>query len=260
MTQLKTLSYTVDKGIAKLVLNQPKSLNAINLAMLDDLNTFMNAMEQDESIRVIILMGEGKAFMAGGDIKEMMKMDDQVAKKFIEYGNYTMNRLAGLKQIMIGAINGYALGGGLELALTCDLRIGSSENTIGFPEVGLGIMPGYGGTQRAVRLIGLGATKRLVFTGELIDGKEAYRLGLIDYLVPSADLLEEADKLADKLMQQAPLALKKAKLAINRGSQSTLQEGLLLENEIVIGLFNSQDRIEGMNAFVEKRKANFKAK
>ncbi|MGX7107882.1 enoyl-CoA hydratase/isomerase family protein [Facklamia miroungae] len=260
MIELNTLNYTVDSGIAKLVLNQPKSLNAINSAMLDDLNTFIDAIEADESVRVVILTGEGKAFMAGGDIKEMMKMDQQVAKKFIEYGNYTMNRLANLKQIMIGALNGFALGGGLELALTCDLRIGCAENTIGFPEVGLGIMPGYGGTQRAVRLIGLGATKRLVFTGELIDGKEAYRLGLIDYLAPKEDLLKEADKLAEKLMQQAPLALEKAKLAINRGSQSTLQEGLLLENEIVTGLFNSQDRVEGMSAFVEKRKANFEGK
>lgn len=260
MLTLETIEVTKEASICRICLNQPKSLNAVNSLMLNDLNKAMDMIENDADIKVVIIHGQGKAFMAGGDIKEMMKMSDEEAAQFVRDGNAVYTRMANLKQPVIAAMHGFALGGGLELALTCDIRISDKDIKLGFPEVGLGIIPGYGGTQRASRLIGNGQTKRLVLTGEIIDGQEGYRLGLIEKLVEPDQILDEAKKMAQKISRNAPLAIEKAKESINLGSDRPLQEGLTYENNKVIELFSTQDRKEGMAAFVEKRKAEFKRK
>lgn len=260
LKELATLTLNIEDTLAFLNLNAVKSLNAINSAMLDDLNEAMDLLEADPNVKVLVITGNGKAFMAGGDIKEMMDLSPEEADHFIAYGNQTMNRIMNLSLVTIAAVNGFALGGGLELALTCDIRIGTTANKIGFPEVGLGIIPGYGGTQRASRLIGIGQTKRLALSGEIIDGAEAHRIGLLEKIVEPDQLIEEATKFAKQIAKNAPIAIKQAKLSINFGSQSTLENGLKLEGEIVKGLFRTEDKYEGMNAFVEKRKAEFKGK
>ena len=260
MVKLETLEIIKESSICRICLNQPQTLNAVNSAMLSDLTKTMNEIEADREIRVVIIHGQGKAFMAGGDIKEMMKMSDAEAEDFVREGNAIYTRLSQLKQPVIAAMHGFALGGGLELALTADIRISDRNIKVGFPEVGLGIIPGYGGTQRASRLIGNGQTKRLVLTGEIIDGEEAYRLGLIEKLVESDQILVEAEKVAKKISRNAPLAIEKAKESVNVGSDMCLQDGLDYENNNVIKLFKTDDRKEGMTAFVEKRKAEFKRK
>lgn len=260
MKEFTSLDLEISGGLAIIYLNQPSSLNTINSQMLKDLNQAMDLIEADDNIQVLLMTGRGKAFMAGGDIKEMVGLTSQEAESFIDEGHATMNRLSQLKLATIAVTNGFALGGGLELALTFDLRIAGYKSKFGFPEVGLGIMPGYGGTQRSSRLLGKSLAKRLIYTGEIISGEEAYRIGLVDYLVEDDQLMDEAEKIAKLILQKAPLAIQKAKEAINQGSQWLELEGLKLEADLVKELFASQDKQEGMAAFIEKRQPNFKGK
>ena len=236
-----TVLLEVKEGIGYLTINRPAALNALSSEVLTDLNLVLEQIEKSEDIRVVIVSGQGeKAFVAGADIKEMDQMSPIQAHEYMTYANDTFTRLSELTQPTIAVLNGYALGGGLELALSTDIRIGFEKTMVGFPEVGLGIIPGFAGTQRMSRLIGTSRTKELIYTARIVKGNEAYDLGILNKLVP--------------------LAVEKAKHVIQVGSELPLQNAIRLETEAEALLFSTEDKVEGMRAFVEKRKAVFNRK
>lgn len=229
--------------------------------VLTDLNDVLDQVEQSEEIRVVIVTGAGeKAFVAGADIKEMDVMSPIQAFEYMTFANNTFTRLSDLRQPTIAVLNGYALGGGMELALSTDIRIGFEKTVVGFPEVGLGIIPGFAGTQRMSRLIGTSRTKELIFTARTVKGQEAYELGILNKLVSAEELLTSAEELAAAIMKNAPLAVEKAKHVIQVGSELPLKNAIRLETEAEALLFSTEDKVEGMHAFVEKRKAVFNRK
>lgn len=255
----KTVLLEVQEGIGYVTINRPNALNALSSEVLKDLNDILEEIEKEESIRVVILTGSGeKAFVAGADIKEMDQMTPIQAHEYMTYANDTFTRLSNIKQPTISVLNGYALGGGLELALSTDIRIGFDKTVVGFPEVGLGIIPGFAGTQRMSRLIGTSKTKELVFTASLVKGEEAYQLGILNKLVAQEELLSTAKDLAEQIMKNAPLAVEKAKHVIQVGYDLPLENAIRLETEAEALLFSTEDKVEGMRAFVEKRKPTFK--
>lgn len=229
--------------------------------VLTDFNDVLDQVEQSEEIRVVIVTGAGeKAFVAGADIKEMDLMSPIQAFEYMTFANNTFTRLSDLRQPTIAVLNGYALGGGMELALSTDIRIGFEKTVVGFPEVGLGIIPGFAGTQRMSRLIGTSRTKELIFTARTVKGQEAYELGILNKLVSAEELLTSAEELAAAIMKNAPLAVEKAKHVIQVGSELPLKNAIRLETEAEALLFSTEDKVEGMRAFVEKRKPVFNRK
>ncbi|MFS9181641.1 enoyl-CoA hydratase-related protein [Streptococcus timonensis] len=256
-----TVLLEVKDGIGYITINRPAALNALSSEVLTDLNLVLDEVEKHEDIRVVILTGQGdKAFVAGADIKEMDQMSPIQAFEYMTYANDTFTRLSDLTQPTIAVLNGYALGGGLELALSTDIRIGFEKTMVGFPEVGLGIIPGFAGTQRMSRLIGTSKTKELIYTARIVKGNEAYDLGILNKLVPAEELLSSAEELAKSIMKNAPLAVEKAKHVIQVGSELPLKNAIRLETEAEALLFSTEDKVEGMRAFVEKRKAVFNRK
>ena len=256
-----TVLLEVKDGIGYITINRPAALNALSSEVLTDLNLVLDEVEKHEDIRVVILSGQGdKAFVAGADIKEMDQMSPIQAFEYMTYANDTFTRLSDLTQPTIAVLNGYALGGGLELALSTDIRIGFEKTMVGFPEVGLGIIPGFAGTQRMSRLIGTSKTKELIYTARIVKGNEAYDLGILNKLVPAEELLSSAEELAKSIMKNAPLAVEKAKHVIQVGSELPLKNAIRLETEAEALLFSTEDKVEGMRAFVEKRKAVFNRK
>ena len=256
-----TVLLEVKDGIGYITINRPAALNALSSEVLTDLNLVLDEVEKHEDIRVVIVSGQGdKAFVAGADIKEMDQMSPIQAFEYMTYANDTFTRLSDLTQPTIAVLNGYALGGGLELALSTDIRIGFEKTMVGFPEVGLGIIPGFAGTQRMSRLIGTSKTKELIYTARIVKGKEAYDLGILNKLVPAEELLSSAEELAKSIMKNAPLAVEKAKHIIQVGSELPLKNAIRLETEAEALLFSTEDKVEGMHAFVEKRKAVFNRK
>jgi enoyl-CoA hydratase len=209
-------------------------------------------------VRVVVLTGEGKAFVAGADIAYMSNLNPDQAKKFSEDGSRLFRKIETLNKVVIAAVNGFALGGGCELAMACDFRIASVKAKFGQPEVGLGIIPGFSGTQRMARLIGLGRAKELIFTGEHIDAQEAYRIGLVNKVTEKENLLEETYIIAEKIKSNSRVAVKYAKESMNRGIETDIETGIAYENNIFGLCFASQDQKEGMNAFMEKRHPDFK--
>ena len=208
----KTVLLEVKNGIGYITINRPEALNALSSQVLADLNEVLDQVEKSEEIRVVIVTGAGeKAFVAGADIKEMDLMSPIQAFEYMTFANDTFTRLSDLRQPTIAVINGYALGGGMELALSTDIRIGFEKTVVGFPEVGLGIIPGFAGTQRMSRLIGTSRAKELIFTARTVKGQEAYDLGILNKLVPAEELLSSAEELAAAIMKNAPLAVEKAK-------------------------------------------------
>lgn len=257
----KTVLLEVRDQIGYITINRPEALNALSSQVLQDLNEVLDTVEASQDIRVVIVTGAGeKSFVAGADIKEMDKMTPTEAFEYMTYANNTFSKLANLRQPSIAAINGYALGGGMELALSTDLRLGHEKILLGFPEVTLGIIPGFAGTQRMSRLIGASKTKELILTARNVKAEEALALGIINQLVPVDSLLEEAEKLAKSILKNAPLAVEKAKHVINVGVELPLQHAIRLETEAEALLFSTEDKAEGMGAFVEKRKAVFHRK
>lgn len=257
----KTVLLDVKDHIGYITINRPEALNALSSQVLKDLNDVLETVEQSDAIRVVILTGAGeKSFVAGADIKEMDTMTPTEAFEYMTYANDTFSRLEHLRQPTIAAINGYALGGGMELALSTDIRLGHEKILLGFPEVTLGIIPGFAGTQRMSRLIGVSRAKELIFTARNIKGAEALELGIINRLVEAENLLEEAENLAKAIMKNAPLAVEKAKHVISVGVELPLQNAIRLETEAEALLFSTEDKFEGMRAFVEKRKAVFTRK
>lgn len=256
-----TVLLEVKDGIGYITINRPAALNALSSEVLTDLNLVLDEVEKHEDIRVVIVSGQGdKAFVAGADIKEMDQMSPIQAFEYMTYANDTFTRLSDLTQPTIAVLNGYALGGGLELALSTDIRIGFEKTMVGFPEVGLGIIPGFAGTQRMSRLIGTSKTKELIYTARIVKGNEAYDLGILNKLVPAEELLSSAEELAKTIMKNAPLAVEKAKHVIQVGSELPLKNAIRLETEAEALLFSTEDKVEGMRAFVEKRKAVFNRK
>ena len=256
-----TVLLEVKDGIGYITINRPAALNALSSEVLTDLNLVLDEVEKHEDIRVVIVSGQGdKAFVAGADIKEMDQMSPIQAFEYMTYANDPFTRLSDLTQPTIAVLNGYALGGGLELALSTDIRIGFEKTMVGFPEVGLGIIPGFAGTQRMSRLIGTSKTKELIYTARIVKGNEAYDLGILNKLVPAEELLSSAEELAKSIMKNAPLAVEKAKHVIQVGSELPLKNAIRLETEAEALLFSTEDKVEGMRAFVEKRKAVFNRK
>lgn len=245
-------------NVGLLTINRPKVLNALDQSTLEDLHDFITHQLPKEDIYALIVTGAGdKAFVAGADISQMLKMTDREFQDYVDRAHHVFEEIENAPYPTIAAINGYALGGGCELALACDIRIASERTKLGFPEVKLGIFPGWGGTQRVTRVIGLGKTKELVFTGEMIDAQKALDIGLVEKVVPHDEVLGTALKLAEVISRNGPYAVKLAKTAINAGSEMDLHKALLLEKTLVSLCFDTNDRIEGMTAFLEKRTAVF---
>lgn len=261
MTEYNTLTLEKTEEMAILTVNRPKMLNALSQEVLTELSAALDEVEEDLSTRVLIVTGSGtKAFVAGADIKEMKGKNAVEGRIFSSLGNTVFAKLEQLRQPTIAAVNGFSLGGGCELALACDIRIGAENAKFGQPEVGLGIIPGFGGTQRLTRLVGIGKAKELIYTGSNVAAEEAYRIGLLNKVTTAEDLLEETKVMAKKIMKNSPLGVEGSKKAINQGMQMSLQQGLILESEIFGALFATEDQKEGMTAFVEKRKAQFENK
>ncbi len=256
----KNLLYELKEGIAYITVNKPKSLNALNNEVLDDLHAAFTAVNNDPEVKIVILTGEGKAFVAGADISEMVRLSTLEGRDMMIKGQSVFNMIETLDKPVIAAINGFALGGGCELAMACDIRIASEKAKFGQPEVNLGIIPGFGGTQRLPRLVGKGMGKYLIMTAEIIDAQEAYRIGLVERIVAAEELMGTAEKVAKTIMAKAPIAIKAAKLAINNGISLDVKTGVAYEAEIFVAPFSANDRVEGMTAFLEKRPAKFQNK
>jgi len=250
---------SVDGAIAYITMSRPEALNALGSKVLHELKDALAEVRANRAVRAVILTGEGNAFIAGADIKEMQALAARPAaiREFTELGLGVLRDIETLPQPVIAAINGFALGGGLELALACDLRIASSDARLGLPEVGLGIMPGMGGTQRVTRLAGRGVASELILTGDLIGAEQAARVGLVNRVVAPAELIKTVRRLAERIASRAPVAVAKAKAAILATQQLPLEEGLAFELERSSEVMATPDRVEGMQAFIEKREPVF---
>jgi enoyl-CoA hydratase len=257
----KTLSVENIGELKIISINRPESLNALNMEVLNDLEQELNKLYGDESVRVLILTGTGsKSFVAGADIKSMVKMSPMEGRSFMKKAHAVMNKIQYIEKPVIAAINGFCLGGGLELAMACDIRYASVNAKLGLPEVTLGIHPGFGGTQRLARIIGQGKASEMIFTGKFLDANEAYRIGLVQRVVTSETLMNEVKNLAASIIQNGPIAIKLAKCSLNQGLATDFKTGLNYEIESVAQTFATEDLKEGMNAFIEKRKPLFKNK
>ncbi|MBI3930223.1 MAG: enoyl-CoA hydratase/isomerase family protein [Armatimonadetes bacterium] len=254
----ENLIVSFEEGVAVLTINRPKALNALNDRTLDEMLQALEEVEADPRHRVLLVTGSGdRAFVAGADIRELKDLDEKSGQAAARKGQSLLSRLQGSRLFVIAGVNGFALGGGLELALACDIRIASDKAVFGLPEVGLGIIPGYGGTQRLSRLVGRGQALELVATGRKIDAAYALRIGLVNQVVPAAELLDTCRRIAGEVLANAPIAVTAAKRAIHQGLDQSLEAGLALEAAQFGSLFNTRDVTEGMNAFVEKRRPNF---
>lgn len=254
----ENIKYEVKDGIAFITVNRPKAMNALNNDVLDELFAAFYEVSKDSAVNAVILTGEGKAFVAGADIATMHELDPVEGRKMMIRGHNVMNLMETIEIPIIAAVNGFALGGGCELAMACDIRIASEKAKFGQPEVGLGIIPGFGGTQRLPRLVGKGMAKYLIMTAEIISADEAAVIGLVEKVVPAEELLEVATGIAKTIMAKAPLAVGAAKTAINIGYNLDMKTASTLEIEAFTGPFASQDKTEGMGAFLEKRAPVFK--
>jgi len=255
------LLFDVKDQIARITFNRPSVLNALNRKTMDELGDCLNAARRDDSVRVLILTGSGeKAFIAGADINELAQRTPVDGKEFSLYGQEIIHRLETMGKPSIAAINGFALGGGCELALACTIRIASRNAKLGQPEVKLGILPGYGGSQRLARLCGKGVAHELILTGEMITAEEALRIGLVNRVTEPGELISTAEAIARKIIANAPLAVKYAMEAIEHGVEMTQEEGLFLEATLFGLCCATEDMREGTRAFLEKRPAKFQGR
>jgi enoyl-CoA hydratase len=259
---MDTILVERDGAIATVTLNRPTVLNALNGSMLDELSDAFAELEDDPELRAVIVTGAGvKAFAAGADIGELNALpNSRAAEAQAIKGQSLTNTIERMRVPVIAAVNGFALGGGCELAMACDIRIASENARFGQPEVNLGILPGYGGTQRTTRLVGEGMAMYLCLTGEMIDAAEALRVGLVQKVVPLDGLLSEAKRIAGLIASKAPLAVAAAKRAIVQGASMTLPDGLALEALLFGHVVMTDDFREGSQAFLDKRKADFKGR
>ena len=252
------INLDVQDRLAIVTFNRPKALNALNRALLDEFAQALDQVEASEEIHVLVLTGSGdKAFVAGADITEINQLGPLGAKQFARRGMDTINRLTQLPIPVIAAVNGYALGGGTEMALACDFVYAAETAQFGLPEINLGIIPGFGGTQRLSRLIGANMAREMIYTGKMIAAAEALRLGIVNKVCTPDQLMADVQKTADAIAQKGRVALRAAKQAINNGLNVDLASGLALENDAFALCLASPDAYEGTSAFLEKRKADF---
>lgn len=256
------LIYEKEDSIAIIYMNRPQALNALSSETLYDLNACLDEVENDDEVKVLIITGAGeKAFIAGADIAEMYQADAPEGRIYGLLGRKVFTRLETMDKPTIAAVNGFALGGGCELSLSCDITIASEKAKFGQPETGLGIIPGFGGTQRLSRLIGKKRAKELIFTCDIIDANEAYRLGIVNHVVPAEELMDYCKDMAKRIAANAPLAIALAKQVINVGMDVSLDSGVQFESTLLGFSFGTEDKAEGMSAFLDKRKEkNFKGK
>jgi enoyl-CoA hydratase len=254
----KNLLLRIENKIAIVTINRPDKLNALNSATLDELNTVFMQLEKDDHVNVILLTGSGeKAFVAGADISVLNKCNEDTGEEFAKKGQEIFEKIENCKKPVIAAVNGFALGGGCELALSCHIRIASENAKFGQPEVNLGIIPGYGGTQRLARLINTGRAAEYILTGDMITAEEALRIGLINKITNQAQLLEEAVNLADKISSKGQIAVRAALRSVVSINNITQKEGLELEAQLFGSCCGTKDFEEGTSAFLEKRKPVF---
>ncbi len=257
----ENLLIEIEDEIAVVTITRPKALNALNQKTLLELQDVFTDFAGDDAVQVIIVTGSGdKAFVAGADIAAMQSLSALEARQFAKFGHQVMRDIEDCPKPVIAAVNGFALGGGCELALGCDIRIAAENARFGQPEVNLGVIPGFGGTQRLARLIGKGRALELIFTGAMIDAAEAYRIGLANKVVPLDQLLETAKKMAGTIISKGPYAVRLAKEAVHNGLELDLERANQYEAELFGLCFATADQKEGMQAFLEKRQAEFKGK
>ena len=257
---MNTVLFHIDGHIATITINKPQVLNALSTEVLTDLNQALDEVEKAGNIYAVVITGAGeKSFVAGADISEMKDKNKTQAAEYGAFGNKVFLRIENFPCPVIAAVNGFALGGGCELAMACDIRIASETARFAQPETGLGITPGFGGTQRLARLVGMGKAKQLIYTAEIIPAQEAYRIGLVDELAEPEELMDKAVAMAKTIQKNAKLAVQYAKQAINTGIQTDIDSGMTIEEHVFGLCFATEDQKEGMQAFLEKRKANFKS-
>lgn len=251
----------IEGYLAEVTINRPKALNALNSQTLKELGTVIEEIKENDDVKVVIITGSGdKSFVAGADIKEMQSLNAMEGRKLARLAQRVFSEIEHMPQVVIAAVNGYALGGGCELASACDIRLVGKNAKFGQPEVTLGITPGFAGTQRLPRLVGRGIAKEMIFTGNMIDAEEAYRIGLANKIYDVENLLEEAKKMAAKIASVGPIAVSLAKAAINDGMNMDTESAYKYESDIFGLCFSTEDQTEGMTAFIEKRRAEFKSK
>lgn len=253
---MEFITYEVEGQIGIITINRPKALNALNSAVLDELDKTLDTVDQ-EAIRCLILTGAGeKSFVAGADIGEMSTLTKAEGEAFGKKGNDVFRKLETFPIPVIAAVNGFALGGGCEISMSCDIRICSENAVFGQPEVGLGITPGFGGTQRLARIVGTGKAKEMIYGARNIKAEEAYRIGLVNNVYPVEELMPAAKKLASTIARNAPIAVRNCKRAINEGIQVDMDQAIVIEEKLFGSCFETCDQKEGMNAFLEKRKVD----
>jgi len=255
----KNIIFSLEDGIAIITFNRPKALNALNAELIHELSQALDEIAENPAVRVLILTGAGeKAFVAGADITELATYNSLQAKLFSKKGHMTFNKIQELPIPAIAAVNGFALGGGSEIAMVCDFIYASENAMFGLPEINLGLMPGFGGTQRLPRLIGMGMAKELIFTGKMISAAEANRIGLVNKVCPPETLMDEVKKTAVEIASKGKVSLRAVKQAVNSGVNVDLMSGCGIEIDAFAVCLASEDAKEGTRAFLEKRKAKFK--
>ncbi|NSB12707.1 MULTISPECIES: short-chain-enoyl-CoA hydratase [Clostridium] len=256
---MENIKVKEENGISVICIDRPKSLNALNTQTLKELGQVINDISERKDIYTVIITGSGeKAFVAGADITEMKSKSAIEGREMAKLAQKVFSNIENMPQVVIAAVNGYALGGGCELSMACDIRLASTNAKFGQPEVGLGIIPGFAGTQRLPRLVGKGIAKELIFTTDMIDAKEAYRIGLVNKVYEPEELMEKTIELAQKIMKKGLFAVSLAKSAINNGLNMDTESAYAFEADLFGLCFSTDDQTEGMSAFIEKRKALFK--
>lgn len=256
---MNNVIFEVQDGIAKVVINRPKALNALNTQTIEELDQVISEIEDRKDVKVVIITGSGeRAFVAGADIKEMQNLNALEGRKLARKAQKVFSKIEHMPQVVIAAVNGYALGGGCELSMACDIRIASENARFGQPEVNLGILPGFAGTQRLPRLVGKGIAKELIFTTDMIDAIEAHRIGLANKVVPADQLMDSCLEMAKKIMSKGMFGVSLAKAAINDGMNMDTESAYKYEADMFGLCFATEDQKEGMAAFLEKRSATFK--
>lgn len=259
MQELENMKVELKDHILLVTMNRPKALNALNNQTLDELNAVTDMAAKNSEVYGIIITGEGRGFVAGADIVQMQPYKSEEGRSYAEYAQETFNKIEALEKPVIAAVNGFALGGGCELALSCDIRIASEKAVFGQPEVTLGIMPCFGGTQRLPRLIGAGLAKEMIYTGRQVKAEEAKQIGLVNQIVAEDELIDAAIKMMENILKVSPIGIKYAKIAINKGADMDLKNGLELEKDLVGLCFATEDKEIGMKAFLAKQKPQFRA-
>lgn len=260
LLEFKNILFSKEGSIAYITMNREESLNALNLETIEELDKALDIIQEDDDVYLFILTGRGRAFVAGADILEMKELNSEGARKFAEIGQRVFRKIELMEKPSIAAVNGFALGGGCELSMACDIRIASNKAKFGQPETGLGVTPGFSGTNRLSRLVGLAKAKELIFTCDIISAEEAFRIGLVNMVVDSEELMDRANEMAAKIISKGQLAIRYSKTAINRSYETDIETGNLIEKDLFGLCFATEDQKEGMRAFVEKRKPDFKLK